>query len=524
VNSNYLCISVRFLDDRYHGLLDRGGPPEWPPSPFRLFCALVAGAARGRLLDSAVGDALAWLQTLGPPLIIAPNAKSGRAITRFVPNNDGDEEPERQLRLTGKTVIPTLFLPDGNENPVIHYVWDIHGAADAPTERIQDAARSLTAFGWGTDMAFADARIFTGTEVRNLRGIRWHPKPGLVSKSGMLRVPVGGNREDSTLDDLRRCHTSSVTRVEHGLPLHTVIKPRVFERVFYTTQPDNCGRPVAAFEIHRTIEDQELNPGKSRFRPFHHVRRVACVAGMVRHAAAEVAEKSLGMLKDEVKTFVCGHGDDKGGQATTDYRLQFLPLPSLQPVVGVGGIRRVLIVGPPGFDIAPLRRVLNGAELIDEKTKQPVAMLSQIAATDPQLKSYVALATTWSTVTPVILPGHDDRKGLWRKYRELVNAGGASAEEQKSLLEKLDARVLALLWKAFAQAGWTPDALAGAELEYRTTGWLRGLDLARNYQLPPLDHLPRYHVRVRFRMPVRGPVAVGAGRYRGFGLFAAESG
>ena len=42
----HLLLTVRFLDDRYHGLLDRGGPVEWPPSPFRLFQALVAGVAR----------------------------------------------------------------------------------------------------------------------------------------------------------------------------------------------------------------------------------------------------------------------------------------------------------------------------------------------------------------------------------------------------------------------------------------------------------------------------------------------
>jgi CRISPR-associated protein Csb2 len=30
------------------------------------------------------------------------------------------------------------------------------------------------------------------------------------------------------------------------------------------------------------------------------------------------------------------------------------------------------------------------------------------------------------------------------------------------------------------------------------------------------------HVRLRFAEPFSGPLAIGAGRYRGFGLFAAE--
>jgi CRISPR-associated protein Csb2 len=96
-----------------------------------------------------------------------------------------------------------------------------------------------------------------------------------------------------------------------------------------------------------------------------------------------------------------------------------------------------------------------------------------------------------------------------------------TAAEQKHLLARLDARILALIWKAFHQAGWTTDALSGAEVEYRSVGWFRGLDLARNYFLLPLP-FPRYHLRVRFSRPIAGPLAIGAGRYRGMGLFARE--
>ncbi len=58
-------------------------------------------------------------------------------------------------------------------------------------------------------------------------------------------------------------------------------------------------------------------------------------------------------------------------------------------------------------------------------------------------------------------------------------------------------------------------------LEYRPVGWFRGLGLAMSYHLPPIGY-PKYHVRVRFRHAVTGPLAIGAGRYRGFGLFASD--
>src|SRR5437762_10248282 len=54
----HLLLTVRWLDGRYHGLLSRDGPPEWPPSPFRLFQALVSGVARRGELDSVLGESL----------------------------------------------------------------------------------------------------------------------------------------------------------------------------------------------------------------------------------------------------------------------------------------------------------------------------------------------------------------------------------------------------------------------------------------------------------------------------------
>ena len=524
--SSMLRLTVRFLAPVYHGRGD-GGEPEWPPSPLRVFQALTAAFAPtggSRAFDPKAIRVLDWLQK-SIPEIVAPNGRvADRAYRLYVPNNASDLVAAAWKRgnsgaslaehRTEKDVRPTHLSGDA-----IHYLFPLPPEGCPHEDVLNAAARRITHLGWGVDMVAADAAVISQANADKLPGHRWR----VVRAGGVsLRVPKQG-----TLAALINKHEAFLGRLSAD-GFRPVPPLSCFEVVGYhsPTVPSAAPadpRPLAAFEILRTIEDQEQNPGKSRFRPFHQVRRVAAVAGMVRHAAAEVAP-ALGWDQERVKTFVCGHGDEKNGQATSDDRLQFLPLPSLQPVVGVGGIRRVLIVGPPGFDLAPLRRLLNGSELIDEKTKQPVAMLSQIATTDPQVRRFSESGTTWSTVTPVILPGHEDPGDLRRKYHVRVKAGLASVGEQKHLLERLDARVLALLWKAFGQAGWSPDALAGAELEYRSIGWFRGLDRARNYTRPDkLDRYPAYHVRVRFPHPIRGPLVVGAGRYRGLGLLAAES-
>ena len=79
-----LVISVRFDDGRYHGR------PDWPPSPARLFQALVAGAANGEMLAIANRSALAWLELLEAPVIAAPAMRLGQGFTNYVPNNDRD--------------------------------------------------------------------------------------------------------------------------------------------------------------------------------------------------------------------------------------------------------------------------------------------------------------------------------------------------------------------------------------------------------------------------------------------------
>lgn len=277
--------------------------------------------------------------------------------------------------------------------------------------------------------------------------------------------------------------------------------------------------PLAAFEIHRTLEDLEANPRQSRFRLFHHVYEVAGVAGMLRHAAANAA-RSLGLAEDWVDAHVLGHGRGKSGQATTDERLIFLPLPKIT-TAGVTHIRWAVLISWSGWrDFNLLSRRLNGAELYDERSGKAVAVLSQLPLSDRHIYNpFLAPSKVWTTVTPVILPGHDDPGRLRQRLRRRVTARPTTVDEQNRLRKRLQKRVILLLRKAFEQAGWSAELLAGALLEYRSVGWLAGLEVASKYRLSKV-HFPRYHVRVRFRSEIRGPLVVGAGRYRGLGLFA----
>ena len=162
--------------------------------------------------------------------------------------------------------------------------------------------------------------------------------------------------------------------------------------------------------------------------------------------------------------------------------------------------------------------MLNGSELIEEGGG-PVAMLSFIPPSDSRVTPYLEKSAVWSTVTPVILPGYDDPGHLRRRLRE-----NRDADTQHRLLDQLHQRTNGLLRKALDHAGLSAELVSGAELEWREVGFRAGTDPASRYVRPErLGRFAAVHVRVRFANAIPGPLAIGAGRYRGLGLFANES-
>ncbi len=257
----------------------------------------------------------------------------------------------------------------------------------------------------------------------------------------------------------------------------------------------------AAFEIWKPVPElAELPASRSKARPFDPVRSAVVVAAMVRSATARVA-RADGWPEGRIATYIHGHAAEGQGQARgpgAGRRLAFLLLPSITPRK-VEGIRRVLVVAPPGDagEAAWLREALAGQQLHPEKGEHPIATLSPLPGGDRNLQLYLGPAQVWSTVTPVVMPG-----------RYTKGAG----------------RTMRLLRAAFAQAGWPGELVGGAEFEWRDVAFRPGADLARRYEVPQqLKHLVRLHVRVRWPVAVRGPLAIGAGRYRGVGVFATQA-
>ncbi|MBM4093017.1 MAG: type I-U CRISPR-associated protein Cas5/Cas6, partial [Planctomycetes bacterium] len=513
---------VAFLDPvpGFHGRRDRN-EPEWPPSPLRVFQSLVAAAAsrwRGTHFADGARPALQWferIQSVSPPLIVAPHYHVGTAVRVAVPNNDMDspasywakgqepKKPHRPIDLRPlKTVRPVRLMNDEDRLATVYYLTPLKDGLCPYFDVLATAARSVTHLGWGVDMVAASASIVSHEDAAKFPGERWESIEH--ASTDVYRIPVKG-----TLDALSRRQIAFLNRVAPD-GFNPVPPFSTFRVVGYRRATEPSQRQYAAFTL--------LKPDASGMKSFEPLRRTRDVAGMMRHALA-AAGHDLGWTDEQINVFIHGKTPDgqhpASGQASPD-RFQYLPLPTVNHALGrIESIRRVLIAAPPhcGGQVAWARRALAGAELVNQAGA--AALLTILPKSDWVLRQYTETSTTWSTVTPVILPGYDDPDHLRRKLK-----GCRDAETQKRYLARLDARVEQLLRKAFRQAGYSAELTEHAETEWRAVGFRPGVELASRY-LPPdnLDHAPRIHVQVRFPVPIPGPLAIGSGRFRGFGLF-----
>jgi len=502
--SCHLVLSFRFLSPWFHGRGDEGAP-EWPPSPLRAFQAVVAASARAGTLESMRG-ALTWLEQMAAPLIIAPEAiESAVGYRLSVPHNAmdlvgkqwsrGDEGNAAEHRAM-KSVRP-YRLPDDS---VVYYAWQLDG--DEPmTAALIAAARGVVALGWGVDLVIGDGAVIDGARLAELSA----PLKSWVPRSDgrcELRVPT-----IDTLKDLERRHEAFSVRIGIGDP--TLRPPPALSAFAITRYAGGDQRPapdVAAFALLRVESDN--------FRAFDTARCGMAVAGMLRHAARTAAERA-GWSDERVRDSVMGHGE---GDVP---RLLLVPVPSIEPRGNggetVGAVRRVMVFSTDArsCDTAWASRALGGMDLIDEKTGEVKAVLAATSRSDRVFKRYVSEGTTWVTVTPMVLPGHDDPGGLRERLRKATRG-----DERKSLLERLIRRREALVRKALRHAGLGDELAFSAEIETRETGFIAGVEKVSRYNVPAhLAMAPRFHVKLTWPVKVVGPLCIGRGRFAGLGLF-----
>jgi CRISPR-associated protein Csb2 len=486
-----LLLSVRLLDNRYHGLTDNGNRPEWPPSPFRLFQALVAGNARGTSLPSDLVKALQWLESLDPPEIIAPRVEDGQVVLTYVLNNtDGRSR-------TPKTIRPSLL--DGDR--LIQYVWRFdpemqHSIPHAGV--IARSTRHIRALGWGIDMAIGNGEIVDAVPPNMESRIRFVPAEESAAVGIDLRSPRPGSLaslQECYSQFLRRFESNESTQLESGGPIYQLCS--------YTAGES---RPHAVFKLVDENDDAYRYP---------HAKLIH-IAGMVRHLAIEAMVHNPPPWVEDAAEWVNRVVRGKRDESASDEHKQFsyVPLPSIGYAHTDAMIRNVMVVAPLGMEreLDYLADRLDGQVLkpeSDAESRQTdsAPLLSQRVElqkfTPPRGKfidaCYLGTAPVWHTVTPVILPGHNDKKA--DKTVQLIQA----ALKQSGIETPCE-----FIWQAMP---FLKNCFSAHKYDRngRHTGYHRPVYL---------KDLTAVHLRLQFEHPVVGPLVIGAGRHCGLGIFA----
>lgn len=474
-----LVISVRLLDDRYHG------SGSWPPSPFRLFQALVAAAYTGYSASENEIAALRWLEHLPPPTVLSPKYKQSSLTTYYVPRNGADAQQGNleaaAKKRDAKLVKPWLF----DAQQPLHYVW-FFDQPTAEAETLMQLSERVYQLGRGVDMAFAWAEQLAADEAQQIilqhAGPIFRPTPQGVSNT--LDCPSPKQSFDSLVTRYR----GQLIRLRQG-EFHKPPLP-VFQPTGY-----NCASSLLLFDI----RDQSENFAAQPFTR----------SSQLTQRLLELAQKRLSAYFPELATrYLSGKGANDADKAL---RIRVTPLPSIGHRHTQPDIRRVLVEVPTDcpLKLADVEWAFSGLPLdIDLETgevAEDTPML--VKATDRKMLAYYGIgeakaACLWRTVTPVALP-LDPKDPL----PTACPKGSERFYKQSQLNHAAH--------QALRHAGISaPVSIRRIQREpFDSNG-----TLAERFAYQRFDRTRLYHLELEFAEPFNGPLLLGNGRYQGLGL------
>ena len=483
-----LLIAVRLHEGRYHGQEDGfNGADGWPPSPGRLFQALIAGAARGGRLPEEDERALKWLEGLDPPRIAAPAIRRGRAIKLFVPNNDldsvdGDPARVSEIRV-GKHWRPCFFDP---YEPVL-YLWDFEsGSAEAM--RICAIATRMYQLGRGIDIASASGEVLE----------RYDAEARLDSHPGPIRQPRGAGETATpwpgTLDSLVNRYQGKRKR------LTTVGTGRKSRQLF--SQPPKASFRHTGYDTPPRRLHFELRGPEGGFAPRPLVSAAPFVTGL-RDAAAARLQDTLPEDSALFERLIIGRG---AGPADLAQRIRLIPVPSIGAPHTDPSIRRLMVEIPPDCPIRidDLKWAFAGIRPCDPSTGEAWSGILVSTGGSQMADRFGRPGRVFRSITPVALPGASRRR---------IEAAGDKAVEERSQEER---RAAGAVVHAIRHAGIpTPPSDILVQKEPFQGRGVRAELFADGSRF---SKHALWHLELRFREALSGPLVIGDGRFCGLGL------
>lgn len=494
---------------------------EWPPHPDRVFMALAAAwFETGQ--DAAEGESLRWLEKLSPPGLNATGHTQRQVVTHFVPVNDSGLSTTKTIQslaansnasLGGLKDAGLSQLPEFRSrqprafpvaiphDPVVYLIWDgdVPEAHRLPLEAI---CRKVGAIGHSASLAqmwLEDAP----------------PTPTLVPVVGVaahrLRVPGPGRLAylEARLDrDRSIAYADLEERIRNSKGKEKKMLQEQMQTAFPAGKPASLRPDPGIWQGYAAPgQAEEPAPAGSLFDP----RLVVLALTGKRlpiNATLKLTEALRGALlqacPQPIPEWVSGHDGD--GRASRLAHVALLPLPFVGGEHGDGRIMGVALALPRSLDPGEAARVLEPWLRDDQGLPRRLKLFdgqwlecgAELETRDrpPQslrLEVWTGPARRWASVTPVVLDRHFDGPDKWEQAAESVK----TACERAGLPRPVEV----LLHPVYLVEG-VPKSSEFPWISRKKDG----------------GRMHHAHAVIVFAEDVQGPVLVGAGRFRGYGL------
>ena len=438
------------------GRLARG---EWPPSPARLFAAFVAADGTGDACRVTDGAELEWLERLPEPIIHAdPDPVHQRLLPRYVVEHGaGRVEGAHQEYVGRKGTLSRPGVRVAPRSPRVIYEWDAAAPSGVRLRALRLRAARIGYIG----SADSPARVRVAAEALAAPP---NTAPFVPDRAGEVIINLPQPGDLSHWDRLHEAWTErgpSVSRSQFPALRHSFrYRSPLSER------PPDGGEVVAWLRLGAAVSG----------------RRVAAVTGLFKQAILSRYERASG----EPPATLHGHGF--GG---TGYDLaRYLALPDVGYVRSRGRIHGLALWMPPATASAVRLAARDAAFSIRRLVGRGVDVTVTPSDNEPRPLAarpdrWIGPSLRWATAVPAI---HERRR-------------------------RLDLAEI---------ARWCRHAGLPAPIAFRSerTPLVPGaIDLApAEVNRPGRPALPYSHVELRFERAVAGPVVIGSGRQRGFGI------
>lgn len=547
--AKHLTLTVLWLTGRYVAArVDNRDEPEWPPHPGRLFMALAATCFERGANEEEVA-ALRWLEELGAPEVHCSSAVPRSRVTAYVPTNDklnvttGALQSTPGISRTKQARSYPTMIPETDHTK---FVWAIDADKSTPSHfaALQTLCGEVIRIGHSSSLVSVAADLQDSTMLKSsttASGIhRWRPSDAISGIS--LRVATEGEFDRLQWDGMReriKQFELIVTRAETGSAKEKKQAKADFLDAFGTKFGKNVRPPEpvpATIGTWASYSDQRLDAR------IENISQSVFDSGLVVLSLMDGPRLGLrdtltvaARLRDAMMSFcgiqpapewVCGHDSDK--RPTKETHLAIVPLAFAGAKYADGHLLGMGIAIPREMPSDRIRRCLGPVFYDGTKPRMIKLTLGQLGewslqleqrATPPRMlqsRTWTRASRIWESVTPVVLdrfPKSDRRKEVSAWRDEVAQIIFRSCQfSGVPIPEAIDIDTSAFL--------------PGVPRATRKLSFKRTMNsqhrLGDGFDSPPSGpgKPPRVqvHVRLRFATPVGGPILIGAGRFRGYGL------